>query len=120
MENDFILVLDLGGPQAIAMARKLRNQNYYTEILSKSANIEQFRRKAPRGILIVGGDDCAQTEAFPRAVLSLGIPVLAMGAAARMMAEAEGAVCEGILLETHRADAGRLISPRLGEGRISL
>ena len=99
MENDFILVLDLGGPQAIAMARKLRNQNYYTEILSRSANIEQFRRKAPRGILIVGGDDCAQTEAFPRAVLSLGIPVLAMGAAARMMAEAEGAVCEGILLE---------------------
>ena len=97
MENDFILVLDLGGPQAVAMARKLRNQQYYTEIMSRDADIELFRRKSPRGILIVGGDDAADPDAFPRAVLSLGIPVLAMGGAARMMAEAEGAVSEGVL-----------------------
>ena len=99
MDNDFILVLDLGGPEAIEMARKLRNQRYYTEIISRSADIELFRRKAPRGILIVGGDGAAQSGSFPRAVLSLGIPVLALGRAARLMIEACGAVSEGILLE---------------------
>lgn len=99
MDNDFILVLDLGGSEAVTMARKLRNQNFYTEILSQSADIELLRRKSPRGILIVGGDDPRQAEPFPRAALSLGIPVLAMGAAARMMAEAIGAVPEGIMLQ---------------------
>jgi len=44
MENDFILVLDLGGPQAVAMARKLRALRYYTEIMSKNADLELLRR----------------------------------------------------------------------------
>ena len=99
MDNDFILVLDLGGQQAIEMARKIRNQRYYTEIMSRSADIELFRRKSPRGILIVGDDTCDSPDAFPRAVLSLGIPVLALGSAARMMIEASGAASEGVLLE---------------------
>ena len=99
MDNDFILVLDLGGREAIEMARKLRNQHYYTEIMSRRADIELFRRKSPRGILIVGGDSCEDAGAFPRAVLALGIPVLALGGASRMMIESCGAASEGVLLE---------------------
>ena len=99
MDNDFILVLDLGGPEAIEMARKLRNQGYYTEIMSRGADIELFRRKAPRGMLIVGGDDLEGARAFPRPVLTLGVPILALGGAARMMVEACGAASEGVLLE---------------------
>lgn len=99
MENDFILVLDLGGPQAVTMARKLRNMNYYTEILSGKADIELLHRKAPRGILVVGGDNSGETDVFPRALLALGIPVLALGGAARLMANAIGAESEGTLLQ---------------------
>ncbi|MBR6767842.1 MAG: GMP synthase (glutamine-hydrolyzing) [Clostridia bacterium] len=98
MENDFILVLDLGGPQAVTMARKLRNLNYYTEILSRTADIELLHRKAPRGILVVGGDSRDDADAFPRAVLALGIPVLALGGAARLMALVIGSEPEGTLL----------------------
>lgn len=97
MDNDFILVLDLGGQEAIEMARKLRNQHYYTEIMSRGANIELFRRKSPRGILVVGGED--KPGRFPRAVLELGVPVLALGGAARKMLEACGARSEGVLLK---------------------
>ena len=97
MDNDFILVLDLGGPEAIEMARKLRNQRYYTEIMSRTADIELFRRKAPRGILVVGGEDVPSR--FPKAVLALGVPVLSLGSAARMMLEACGARSEGVLLK---------------------
>ncbi len=103
MTNDFILVLDLGGPEAIQMARKLRCQHYYTEIISRRADIGLFRRKSPRGILIAGGEDGAAASAFPRAVLSLGIPVLALGGAARMLAAAEGAQSEGVLLRESAA-----------------
>jgi len=98
VDNDFILVLDLGGPQAVIMARKLRNLNYYTEILSGKADIELLHRKGPRGILVVGGDDETDSSAFPRAVLALGIPVLAMGGAARLMADAIGCESEGTQL----------------------
>lgn len=103
MTNDFILVLDLGGPEAERMARKLRNQHYYTEIISRRADIGLFRRKSPRGILIAGGEDGAPVSAFPRAVLTLGIPVLAMGGAARLLAAAEGAHSDGILLQDSAA-----------------
>ena len=97
MDNDFILVLDLGGPEAIEMARKLRNQRYYTEIMSRSADIELFRRKAPRGILVVGGEN--RYNRFPKPVLELGVPVLALGSAARKMIEACGAKSGGVLLK---------------------
>ena len=97
MDNDFILVLDLGGPQAVEMARKLRNQCYYTEIMSRGADEALFRRKAPRGILVVGEDDC--NEPFPGAALALDVPVLALGGAARRMIETFGAVSEGVLLK---------------------
>ena len=97
MVNDFILVLDLGGTKAIEMARKLRFQRYYTEIMSRRANIELFRRKAPRGILVVGG--AQSTEPFPQAILELGVPVLALGSAARHLIQCFGGVSEGVLLE---------------------
>ena len=103
MANDFILVLDLGGPEAERMARKLRNQHYYTEIISRKADIGLFRRKSPRGILIAGGEEADHAGVFPRAVLMLGVPVLAMGGAARMLAAAEGARSEGVLLKDSAA-----------------
>ena len=103
MANDFILVLDLGGPEAERMARKLRNQHYYTEIISRKADIGLFRRKSPRGILIAGGEEGASAGVFPRAVLMLGVPVLALGGAARMLAAAEGARSEGVVLQDSAA-----------------
>ena len=99
MENNFILVLGLGGSQHIAMARKLRVQGYYTEILSGDFDPEALRRKSPRGILIVGGDHCEDASSFPAEVLTLGVPVLAMGGASYMLALSVGCEFEGILLE---------------------
>ena len=96
MDNDFILVLDLGGPQAIEMARKLRNLRYYTEIMSRGADVELFRRKSPRGILVVGGE--GSHEPFPGAALEVGVPVLALGGAARKLIERFDVSSEGVLL----------------------
>lgn len=96
MNNDFILVLDLGGTMAVDMARKLRNQRYYTEIMSRSADLELFKRKSPRGVLVVGGG--TSQLPFPRPVLQLGVPVLALGSAARHLIACFGATSQGVLL----------------------
>ena len=95
MENDFILILDFGGPQAQSMARKVRGQNYYCEVHPCSVDVETIRRKAPLGLLLAGGPG---DQPFDEEILSLGIPVLAMGFCIRTMAKAFGAVCEGALL----------------------
>ena len=95
MANDFILVLDFGGQQAQRMARKLRGQNYYCEVHPGDISPETVSRKAPRGLLLAGGSDGRPLNAE---LLHLGLPVLAMGACARAMAAALGAVSEGSLL----------------------
>lgn len=99
MDNDFILILDFGGPQAQAMAHKLRGQNYYTEVQSCAIDPETVRRKAPKGLLLAGGPS---DRAFDAELLRLNIPVLAMGFSARRMLQSLGAACEGALL-TDRA-----------------
>lgn len=99
MGNDLILILDFGGAQAQSMARKLRGQSYYCEVLACNVDIETVRRKAPRGLLLAGGSG---DMPFDEDILRLGIPVLAMGACARSMVKAFGAICEGALL-TDRA-----------------
>lgn len=95
MENEFILVLDFGGPQAQAMARKLRGQNFYCEVQPSSIDIAIIQRKAPKGILLAGGPS---EQKFDPEILNMGIPVLAMGFCARELAQLCGAVCEGALL----------------------
>lgn len=99
MENDFILILDFGGPQAQSMARKLRGQNYYCEVHACSIDIDTIRRKAPRGLLLAGGPG---DMPFDEDILRLGIPALAMGPCSRRMIKAFGGSCEGALL-TDRA-----------------
>ena len=108
MENDFILVLDFGGPQAQSMARKLRGQNYYCEVHSCSVDVDTIRRKAPRGLLLAGGPG---DQPFDEGILQLGIPVLAMGFCACTMAKSFGAVCEGALLTGHASQITFLPCP---------
>ena len=115
MENDFILVLDFGGPQAQSMARKLRGQNYYCEVHPCSIGLDTIRRKSPKGLLLAGGPS---DRPFDAEILRLGIPVLAMGFSARSMAKAMGAVCEGALLTDRASQITFLPCPRfegLGE-----
>ena len=78
MSNDFILVLDFGGPQAQSMARKLRGMSFYSEVQSCALGAESVSRKAPKGLILAGGPS---DRPFDEAILKLGIPVLALGAA---------------------------------------
>ena len=55
MSNDFILVLDFGGPQAQSMARKLRGMSFYSEVQSCALGAESVSRKAPKGLILAGG-----------------------------------------------------------------
>lgn len=99
MNSDLILVLDFGGSQAYYTARRLRGEQYYCEILPGDTPAEQLLERTPKGLLLAGGDsDELRARPLPFDPASLGIPVLAFGGAARMLAESLDAEHQGMLL----------------------
>lgn len=103
MNTDLILILDFGGNQAYYTARRLRSEQFYCEILPGNTDPEQIVACAPKGIIYAGGDSKAlRAEALPFDPCMFGVPVLAFGGSARMLAESIGAEHRGIQLEANK------------------
>jgi len=96
MNTDLILVLDFGGNQAYYTARRLRGEQFYCEILPGDTDPEEIIARKPLGIVIAGGEnDDAQAQPLPFDPEMFHVPVLALGAAARMLAESCSAQYSG-------------------------
>ena len=79
MQNETVIVLDFGGQYSQLIARRIREQNVYCEVLPCDTPAEVLAQKRPRGLIFTGGPANVYAEASPkcdRAVLELGIPVL--------------------------------------------
>jgi len=79
---DRILVLDFGSPTTQLVARRVRAMSVYCEILPCTASEAQIRAFAPRGIVLSGGPTAVSLPKPPVSaefLLSLGVPVLALG-----------------------------------------
>ncbi len=85
--SNMILVLDLGDGRGSAVARRVRSEQVYSEVLPASAPIEMIRAAAPMGVIIAGDGGAAPDIS---GLVALGVPVLAMGAGARLLLDALG------------------------------
>jgi GMP synthase (glutamine-hydrolysing) len=81
--NNMVLVLDLGDGRGSSVARRVRSEQVYCEVLPISAPIEAVRAAQPMGILLAG----AGAEGIPSLgqLIGLGVPILAMGSGARLL-----------------------------------
>lgn len=96
MNTDLILVLDFGGNQAYYTARRLRGEQFYCEILPGDTHPAEIIARRPLGIVLAGGEsDQAPAQPLPFDPEIFCVPVLAFGAAARMLAESVGAQYNG-------------------------
>lgn len=103
MNTDLILILDFGGNQAYYTARRLRGEQFYCEILPGDIDPQQISARAPRGLILAGGDSKAlRAEELPFDPACFGVPVLAFGGSARRLAESIGAEHRGIQLESNK------------------
>ncbi len=74
-----VLVLDFGSQYAQLIARRVREQNVYCEIVRHDITAARILEMAPRGIILSGGPASVYQQGAPRCdpqIFRLGIPVL--------------------------------------------
>lgn len=93
MSADMILIVDYGATQARAVARKLRGDNIYCEIVTPDACAAAIAENDPKGIILAG--DNVQDAPIDLSIRDLSIPVLAMGACSGSLCYALGGAITG-------------------------
>ena len=79
MKHELVLVIDFGGQYNQLIARRVRDNNVYCEILPCTTDIEKIKAKNPTGIIFTGGPNSAYLPDSPTIsteIFELGVPVL--------------------------------------------
>src|SRR6187431_1355898 len=77
--HDEVLVLDFGGQYSQLIARRVRECGVFSELLPHTIDVEEIKRRSPRGLILSGGPASVYAEGAPKLrteLLELGIPVL--------------------------------------------
>ncbi|MFM8635248.1 MAG: glutamine-hydrolyzing GMP synthase [Planctomycetia bacterium] len=78
-QSERVLVLDFGSQYAQLIARRVREQHVYCEIVRHDVSADRIRQLAPRGIILSGGPSSVYEKGSPKCdpgIFRLGIPVL--------------------------------------------
>ena len=89
MQHEAVLVLDFGGQYNQLIARRVRENNVFCEILPYSVPLERIRQGHYRGIILTGGPNSTTDARSPRCdpgLFELGIPILGICYGAQLMA----------------------------------
>ena len=74
-----VLILDFGSQYAQLIARRVREQNVYCEIVRHDISVERIKSHAPHGLILSGGPKSVYEDDSPRCdpeIFSMGLPVL--------------------------------------------
>ncbi|HVT26507.1 MAG TPA: glutamine-hydrolyzing GMP synthase [Lacipirellulaceae bacterium] len=88
-----VLVLDFGSQYAQLIARRVREQHVYCEIVRHDISAARMRELAPRGIILSGGPASVYADGAPQcdpALFDLGFPVLGICYGMQLMCQALG------------------------------
>ena len=78
-EHQKIIILDFGGQYTRLIARRVRENRVYSEVVPWSIDLEEIKRRRPVGIILSGGPSSVHDPDAPRidpALYDLGVPVL--------------------------------------------
>ena len=90
MTAEMVLIYDFGGQTAKLIARRVREQHVYCEIVPYFIKIEEVKAKNPQAIIFSGGPNSIYADKAPRidmGIFDLNIPILG--------------ICYGMQLMTH-------------------
>ncbi|CAB3389462.1 glutamine-hydrolyzing GMP synthase [Kyrpidia spormannii] len=87
--HEWIAVLDFGGQYNQLIARRVRELKVYSELLPPDVNLDELRRRRPRGIIFSGGPNSVYAPGAPTVdprIYEWGIPVLGICYGMQLMA----------------------------------
>ena len=89
MKKETVIVLDFGGQYNQLIARRVRENGVYCEILPYTTSLEELKAYEPKGIIFTGGPNSVYLEESPHYtadILKLDIPILGICYGAQLMA----------------------------------
>ncbi len=92
-----VLVLDFGGQYKELIARRVREQKVFSQILAGNTPVEKIKEIAPIGIILTGGPHSVYNENSPHAsveLFQLGIPILGICYGMQLMSYTLGGMVE--------------------------
>jgi GMP synthase (glutamine-hydrolysing) len=105
-EHDKVLIVDFGSQVTQLIARRVREEKVYCEIVPFHAAQDAFERMRPRGVILSGGPASVLDAGAPRApaaIYQAGVPILGICYGEQAMAAQLGGVVEG----GHHREFGR-------------
>jgi len=106
MTHDKILIVDFGSQVTQLIARRVREEGVYCEIVPFQKAAEAFATMKPRGVILSGGPESVHEAGSPRApqaIFEAGVPVLGICYGQMTMAAQLGGTVEG----GHHREFGR-------------
>jgi GMP synthase (glutamine-hydrolysing) len=104
--HDTVLVVDFGAQYAQLIARRVREERVYSEIVPHTISPSELAARQPRGIIFSGGPKSVHVDGAPRIdprVYELDVPVLGICYGAQLIAQQLG----GDVARTGRGEYGR-------------
>jgi GMP synthase (glutamine-hydrolysing) len=109
LERQMLVILDFGSQYSELIARRIRETQVYSEVLSYRTTAAELRQLNPKGIILSGGPSSVYDASAPQcdpAIWELGIPVLG--------------VCYGMQLMVQQLGGGVERADRAEYGKASL
>lgn len=78
-DRQMIVILDFGSQYSELIARRIRETQVYSEVLSYRITPEEIRKMNPKGIILSGGPRSVYSDYAPQCdpeIWELGIPIL--------------------------------------------
>src|SRR5829696_2245670 len=80
MQRDEVIpILDFGSQYAQLIARRVREQGVYSELVRPDISVEQLKQMNPKGLILSGGPSSVYEPNAPRCdpkIFDLGVPIL--------------------------------------------
>lgn len=94
-----IIIIDFGSQYSELIARRIRETQVYSEVLSYRTSAEELRQIAPRGIILSGGPSSVYDDHAPKCdpeIWNLGIPILGVCYGMQLMVKQLGGTVEKV------------------------
>lgn len=106
LDRQIILILDFGSQYSELIARRIRETQVYSEVLSYRTTAEQLRQLNPKGIILSGGPNSVYDAGAPACdpeIWQMGVPVLGVCYGMQLMVKQLGGAVE----RAKRAEYGK-------------